>query len=195
MISEEKLMMKLLRDYYICKLYARTSISSRNISSLTGVSVATVKRAIHLLEERKEECLRLLPISFEKAVRDGVLSENEYLYELEYINEEHLNSLQTEIEMTAMNLQNKNRWLTSSMESGSILINTVEKINNRYFSQKRDIILTKNQVKNLIEFGNSFQEAANALGICKTTAYNYYKADTIVDDDTCLEQTNATRKR
>lgn len=65
MVSEENTMVKILRDYLICKLYVRTSIGSRNISSLTGISTATIKRAIHLIEEKKEEYLDLLQAEIE----------------------------------------------------------------------------------------------------------------------------------
>lgn len=61
MISEEKTMMKLLRDYYICKLYVQTLTSTRNISSQTGISPAAIKRALHIIEERREDLTRLLP--------------------------------------------------------------------------------------------------------------------------------------
>lgn len=194
MISEEKSMMKILRDYLICKLYTRTSISSRNISSLTGVSTATIKRAIHLIEEKKEECLRLLPVAYERAARDGILTEQECRNQVEYINEEHLDLLQAEIEMTALKLQIRNKWSASSVESGTALLKTVETINNRYFSQKRDISLTKSQVRKLIDSGSSFQEAANMLGISKTTAHNYYQSGVSSDDEVRSEKTHVTRR-
>lgn len=194
MISEEKLMMRLLRDYFICKLYTQASISSRNISSLTGVSIASVKRAIHILDEKKDECLRLLPIALKKAFSDGILSAQEKLEELNYINEEHLTLLKTEIELTVMELQIETKWSSSSHESGSTLIKIIEKINSKYFSQKRDLSLTKSQVKNLINIGNSFQKVADTLGISKATAYRYYKRD-ISSDEVDFEQSNITRKR
>lgn len=56
--------------------------------------------------------------------------------ELAYIDKKHLDLLQAEIEVTALKLQIKNRWTGSSMESGAVLLKIVEKINNRYFSQK-----------------------------------------------------------
>lgn len=196
MVSEEKTMMKILRDYLICRLYAGTSISSRNISSLTGVSTAVVKRAIHLLEEKQEECLRLLPLAYEKAVRDGILTEKECMNGLAYIDKEHLDLLQAEIEVTALTLQIKNRWAASSMESGATLLKIVEKINNRYFSQKRDVSLTKSQVKKLINSGGSFQKAADKFGISKTTAHNYYKSGVSSDDrKASLEEIYTTRRR
>lgn len=187
MVSEEKLMMNLLRDYYICKLYVKTSISSRNISNLTGVSVAVAKRALHLIEERKEDCLRLLPLAFQKAVSDGVL------FEVETIDEAHLNCLQAEVEMTTLELQVKNRWASSSAEAGSRFIKNVKDINNKYCSSKRDVSLTKNQVKKLIDSGSSFQEAANKLGISKTTAYNFYHSSDM--NEMTYEKENHARKR
>lgn len=189
MIKEEKLMMKLLRDYYICKLYTQSSISSRNISGLTGVSISVAKRALHTIEERKEDCIRLLPQAFARAVQDGILKE------ADEIDEETLNLLQAGVEVTTLELQNKNKWASSSIELGSKLINIIKKINNKYCTEKRDIKLTKIQVTRLVNSGSSFQETADALGIAKTTAYNYYKKKNTDDEDTMYQEETHARKR
>ena len=189
MIKEEKLMMKLLRDYFICKLYTQSSISSRNISGLTGVSISVAKRALHIREDRREDCIRLLPQAFARAIHDGVLNKEEQ------IDEETLALLQAEVEVTTLELQNKNKWASSSIELGSTLINTIKKINNKYCTDKRDIKLTKIQVIKLINSGSSFQEAADTLGISKTTAHNYYKKGINDDEDTLYQEEIHARKR
>ena len=64
MVNDKEIKIKLLMNYELCKLYINSCASTREISSVTGVSVATVKRALNSLVEKKEEYLRLLPEVF-----------------------------------------------------------------------------------------------------------------------------------
>ncbi len=168
MISEEKLMMLILRDYYICKLYSEAYISTRNISLLTGVSTPAVKRALHLVDDRKANCLRLLPKAFKEAEKENIISK------IDYIDEEVLDLLQSEVDMASLELKAQGKWLTSSLETGNALARIISTINDKYCVNKRNIKMTKKEVKRLKENGKSFQETATALGIAKSTAYNYY---------------------
>lgn len=181
MISEEKLMMRLLRDYYICKLYTQTYISSRNISSLVNISPASVKRALHIVEEKKEACKRLLPLAFKKAIEDGIINSEEY------IDEEVLDSLQLEIDMATLQLKKQNKWLTSSIEFGNDLLVIIENINNKYCSNNRNIALTVNQVKKLRAANNSYGKISEELGIAKSSVFNYYNRSDDYEEEVALK--------
>lgn len=75
MLSEESLRYKLLLDYEICKLYASSGVSTKTISEYTGVSLATVKRALKSLSERKEDYLKLFPERFNEEDIDKLNNE------------------------------------------------------------------------------------------------------------------------
>ena len=64
MKNDELSKIKLLMNYEICKLYINTCASARNISEVTGVSPATVKRAIKSFSEKKKDYLGILPDMF-----------------------------------------------------------------------------------------------------------------------------------
>lgn len=181
MISEEKLMMRLLRDYYICKLYTQAYISSRNISILVNISPASVKRALHIVEERKSECKRLLPLAFKKAIEDGIINSEEH------IDEEVLDSLQLEIDMATLELKKQSKWLTSSLEFGNNLLVIIQNINNKYCSSNRNIPLTIIQVKKLRDVNNSYGKIAEELGITKSMVFNYYKRSNDYEDEIGLK--------
>lgn len=172
MISEEKLMQNLLRDYFICKLYVKTCISTRTISSQTNISVATIKRALSLVRTRKEMCLNLLPKAFEMAIEDGLT------LPIEIIDDETLSNLDEELDMTTYTLQKNNKWRAPTINPQEYYLEILKEINNKYFFKANSLEMTIEEVKKLKDSGKSYKEIADILGITKTTAYNYYKKST-----------------
>jgi len=189
MISEEKLMQNLLRDYFICKLYVNTCISTRTISSQTNLSAATIKRALTLVRTRKEMCLNLLPKAFEMAIDDGIS------LPIEIIDDETLSSLDSELEMTTYMLQKNNKWRITSINPREYYFEILKEINSKYFSKPNSLEMTIEEVKKLKDSGKSYKEIADTLGITKTTAYNYYKKSTESTSDVVNNEKSNARGR
>ena len=61
MLSDEKTREKLLLGYKIVRLYLDSGCSVSLISKATGVSLATVKRSLSIISNKKDQFLRLLP--------------------------------------------------------------------------------------------------------------------------------------
>ncbi len=188
MISEEKLMMQILRDYYICRLYVQTYNSTRNISDLTNISLASIKRALHLISERKKTCLKLLPKAFIKAIDDGIITSGEY------IDEVILSNLQDQVNQAALELKSQSKWLSSSNKTNKELIRIIKDINDKYYFNSRDVSITKEQVKKLKEAGKSFGAIATQLKITKSTAYNYYMSGKNTKEGTDLGEVSAKKR-
>lgn len=105
-----------------------------------------------------------------------------------------LEELQGRIEMASYNLQKKTKWASSSLQENNKLVELTRKINEKYCSNNRNVSLTKMQVKHLKDVGCSYGKIAEELGIAKTTAYNYYKAEEKLELETERETYNARRR-
>ena len=61
MLGDEKTRNKLLLAVEVCRLYCMTGASTTNISEVTDISKASVKRYLTCIRDRKEEILKLCP--------------------------------------------------------------------------------------------------------------------------------------
>ncbi len=168
MISEDKLMMRLLRDFLICKIYVQKGISTRNISSKTDIPVAIVKRALNVVTDRKEDLIRLLPQAFKKVKDDNLIKEEQT------VTEELLSRLEIALELEKQSLIVNSKYVHNSIAYADEDIILVKNIHHKYCENKRDLVLTINQVKQLRDADLSYGQIALKLGISKSLAHKYY---------------------
>lgn len=168
MISEDKLMMRLLRDFLICKIYVQKGISTRNISSKTDIPVAIVKRALNVVTDRKEDLIRLLPQAFKKAKYDNLIKEEQT------VTEELLSRLEIALELEKQSLIVNSKYVHNSIAYADQDIILVKNIHHKYCENKRDLVLTINQVKQLRDADLSYGQIALKLGISKSLVHKYY---------------------
>lgn len=80
MLGDEKTRNKLLLAVEVCRLYCMTGASTTNISEVTDISKASVKRYLTCIRDRKEEILKLCP-EYKEEELDALEEKVEFLRE------------------------------------------------------------------------------------------------------------------
>lgn len=167
MLGDEKEGLKLLLDYRICQLYVESNYSVSGLCEVTGVSLPKVKRALHVIENSRDECLRLLPDAQEKAMNEG------YIDKITPVTKTSLDVLEEAIKSKIDDNRSTNRWGHYTDSKKKFYLNDVKRLAKLFQSK---ITVNESMIEEIRKArmaGTSCGKIAESLGISKSTVSKY----------------------
>lgn len=148
MLDEEQLKSKLLFGLKVSELYVESGATTSDIATCADVPLATVKRCLKWIRERKSDYLRLFP----------------------GLEEEYLDILATRVDACALVNKKMNKWVSVFLDSYK---DKLELIHELYDASRIDIVESKiDVVKNLRVNGLSMRAIAEEVGISLSSVHN-----------------------
>lgn len=166
MLGKEKKELLLLLQFRICKLYIYTNANTALLSQLTGMPLASVKRAIKVLDNEFDKCVELLPIAQLNALN------NQLITQIDDVSEASLTSLRDEL-IERRTEQNKNKKLEDLDEylNDAIIIYIEETRQLQDKNNKRLIYPTAvaAEMKKMLDEGYNISTIGENFGLSKST--------------------------
>lgn len=166
MLGKEKKELLLLLQFRICNLYVYTNANTALLSKLTGMPLASVKRAIKVLDNEFDKCVELLPIAQVNAINKQLITQ------IDDVSENSLTNLRDEL-IAKRTEQNKNKKLEDLdeylNEAVIIYIKETRKLQDK--NNERIIYPTAvaTEMKKMLDEGYHISTIGENFGLSKST--------------------------
>ena len=179
MLGDEKKERNLLLQFRVCRIYALTGASTKELSKLIDMPLSSVKRAIKVLDEEFDRCLELLPKAQIHALDAGLISE------LDLIDEMELMILRQQLIIEREQRKRYSKWKISetSLDIDEMLERYIEE--TRLLQEENENRLKKPSrgssiVSGLRERGESIGELSKQYSLSKSTIKSILKRKGII---------------